>query len=107
MRNKMDLKSKWGALNALSTLNVCMLKDETFSATFPSVSGTVEIGNGGTLTSVNGRGDAPEKAIDDLWKRLTELSPKEYIVLNAMSRDGRRHVRWNGYMWAELPKVSP
>jgi hypothetical protein len=106
---KLDLmKSRWAALNALgadefSGVELRMHKSGMFTA---AIEGRVEIGNKHTLSSMLGRGKTPEEAIDDLWTQATQLKPDEFLVLNAMRNEKRRHVKWNGFMWADIA-VSP
>lgn len=89
---------KAAALNALSPIqihirNVC----DWF------VNQSVEIGGDGMLTGNYGNGDSPEDAVEDHWRKLVEDLPEDrYLVIRA-SREDRRHVRWNGYMWQDLP----
>lgn len=64
----------------------------------------VEIGGDGMLTGPSVSGQTPEKAVEAYWNRLTELKPNFYIVTNAMSTTERRQVRWNGFMWEDVPK---
>lgn len=54
------------------------------------------------LTSVCGWGDSPDAAIEYLWKDATDIPANRYLVINAMSSEKRRAVRWNGYMWADV-----
>jgi hypothetical protein len=62
----------------------------------------VEIGDGHVLIGGCGNGDTPEAAVLNHWDHLTQLKAGQYLVKNAMSSD-RRHYRWNGYRWADLP----
>lgn len=58
----------------------------------------VEIKDGGILGGVCGNGSIPQEAVEDHWKRMTELKPGQYIVLDAY-KDTRHVVKWNGFMW--------
>lgn len=92
----MTYEQKMEAMNALNgSVMISMRKPGDW---FCSITG-VEIGNGKLLSSEYGNGTSPESAIENLWTILTELEDNEYLVLNAMVRDLRRHVRWNGFMW--------
>jgi hypothetical protein len=101
----MDWEQKFAALKSLSPLSsdcaVFMRKPGSWYVTL----GSIEIGGDGVLTMVSGDGDTPRAAIEDAWERVTSLGPNRYLVLNAGS-DARRHVRWNGFMWAEVPKAA-
>lgn len=56
------------------------------------------------LSGVGGNGETPEKAVEAMWSALMEVfQAGGYIALKPMSRSERRHVRWNGYMWEDLP----
>lgn len=58
------------------------------------------------LSSPYGNGRTPQAAVEDHWRQLVdELPQDQYIVLNAM-QSNRRHVRWNGHMWADLEVVA-
>lgn len=62
----------------------------------------VEIGGDGMLASPASSGKTPFEAIEKCWAEHATLPAGRYIVLNAMQTT-RRHVRWNGFMWQELP----
>lgn len=62
----------------------------------------VEIGGDEMLTSPASSGKTPFEAIEECWRQHTLLPAGRYVVLNAMQTT-RRHVRWNGFMWQELP----
>lgn len=56
----------------------------------------------GILSSEYGNGRSPQEAVENDWRKcVDELPAHQYIVLNAGVK-GRRHVRWNGYMWADV-----
>jgi hypothetical protein len=54
------------------------------------------------LEGICGRGETPDEALADHWDHLIDLPIGAFLVINAYD-DRRRHVRWNGYMWADLP----
>jgi len=63
----------------------------------------IEIGGDGILTGAFGKGTTPEEAVLDLWRLIvTELKPGAVLVIRAYSPN-RREVRWNGFMWEDLP----
>ncbi len=65
---------------------------------------SVEIKQRSTLTGGAGNGPTPQEAIEDEWANLTErLGSDQYLVLRAPC-DDRRAVRWNGFMWADVPE---
>lgn len=68
------------------------------------VSHHIEVGGDGCLSGIYGNGASPELAVLDDWAKLvTSLRPDRFLVIDAM-RDTRRQVRWNGYMWEDVPK---
>lgn len=100
-------KEKWAALNALtSEFAGCEMRMHTDMMFSVAIAGRAEIGNKHMLTSLCGRGNTPEAAIDDLWRQATNLKDDEFIVINASDRSKRRQVRWNGFMWADVPALS-
>jgi hypothetical protein len=94
-----DYQEKFMALKAISSsATLGMRRPGDWYVFMPHV----EIGNGSTLTSPGGGAETPEAAIEEAWATYTWLlKPTEYLVLNAGYEDRRRHVRWNGFMWAD------
>jgi hypothetical protein len=92
------VKQRFMALNALAP---CAIKIDANCDWYISHV-AVEIQDGAVLRSVVGRGDTPEKAIEDHWKQATELAPHQYLVIDAFGVRKRRAFRWNGFMWAEV-----
>ena len=88
------------ALEALSEISLCLDSESQWY-----VSQDVENAHGGVLTSVTGRGDSPEDAIEDHWKQVTRPD-KGRIVLDAY-KSTRRYAEWNGYMWRVEPAKEP
>ena len=60
----------------------------------------VETGDGTMLSAGGPHAATPSGAIEAHWEEITNLPPNKYLVLHATRRN-RRHVRWNGYMWAD------
>lgn len=56
----------------------------------------------GVLIGAYGNGATPEEAVEDHWRQLALCESPAMIVVNAYSGN-RRHVRWNGYMWQDVP----
>jgi hypothetical protein len=53
--------------------------------------GSVEVSNGrGMLRGVSGNGTTPEAAVADHWRQLTELAPREVVVVNALGTHRRQ-----------------
>lgn len=60
-----------------------------------------EIKDGSMLKGVGGSGSTPEAAIEDCWKEITD--ERVLLIIDAFG-DRRRAVRWNGYMWQDVPE---
>lgn len=54
------------------------------------------------LAGVTGFGKTPEQAVENMWLRVEQQPADSYFVLGAF-RENRRHVKWNGFMWVEVP----
>jgi len=59
----------------------------------------VEVKDGNILCSKYGRGATPQEAVEDHWKKLTELEFNQYIVIHAYDREKRQAYVWSGFMW--------
>jgi len=69
------------------------------------VANRIDIGGDGFLVSASGNGASPQYAVEALWSELTEnLPPGRYLVVRRFGVELR--VRWNGYMWLDVPKAS-
>lgn len=100
----MDWQQKAEALNALAQINIRMRKAGDW---YVQQSIEVKKQGSGMLSGQYGNGETPEAAIENHWGKLCEHLPVDsYIVIDAMCNT-RRHVRWNGYMWLELPIEKP
>lgn len=98
----MTTREKALALNALSRLSLELDCNNQWFVNHQRVD-IKEIDHPGVICSVTGRGDTPEDAIEDHWHKMTASGQNLYIVVNAL-HNSRRHVRWNGFMWEDLPK---
>jgi len=95
----MNWEQKFAAILAISySASLRMRQPGNWYVSVPGC----EIGGGATLRSVGSTGADPSKAIECTWEEITKLPPDKHLVIDAM-RDTRRHVRWNGYMWEDLP----
>jgi hypothetical protein len=104
-KNEMPLHHKALAMEALSKIAVRMDIDGGWF-----VNQSVEMKerpDSSVLTSITGRGETPDEALFNHWQQLTELPAGAFLVIHAMHDGHRRHVRWNGYMWADLPLPTP
>ena len=86
-------EQKMAALNALSPCSLIMRKPGDWY-----VQQDTDIKDKSILRGEYGNGETPEEAVNDHWGRLTTITPPLYIVARA-SRDDRKAVRWNGFMW--------
>jgi len=85
--------------DAMATLGETCIKKSTTGLWYVSQRG-VERKEGGILS---GGGDwklTIEDAINARWTWLTDT--KYYIVINAMDKDRRRALQWNGFMWKDV-----
>jgi flavodoxin len=98
----MDWQDKAKAIDILSALSIRIHDRNDWSADI----GDVTIKGDGVLTSTMGRGNTPQKAIEDLWRQLTDLKANQCIV--AVYRDVgeliRKHYRWETCIWKEIPR---
>lgn len=89
-------------LAALQSLGDCCLRMRHPGDWYVSAT-SVEVSSGRMLEGRYGNGATPEAAVLDHWEKYTALvGPGEVVVINAMSTE-RRHVRWTGYMWTDVP----
>lgn len=95
----MTWEQKLQAMNALEPVGLHMRKPGDWYTR----QGRVDLGGDGMLSTIGAGGATPEEAVESLWERMTTLTPGMYIVVGAGS-DDRKHVRWNGFMWEELPR---
>lgn len=95
----MTWEQKLAAMNALGTVALHMRKPGDWYTT----QSRVDVGDGYTLTSIMGSGATPEAAVEDRWRATTEIQAAQFIAINAGHAD-RKHVRWNGFMWEDVPR---
>jgi hypothetical protein len=96
-------EEKWLALKALSPdISLRMREIGDWYVSHPGVE-MKPSKDSVILHGVAGGGPTPEAAVDDHWRLVALEPPPAFIVLNAMHREQRRHMRWNGYMWVDLP----
>jgi len=103
MSDRLTWQEKAAALDALSEIRLLIRKPGDWY-----VHQNVSVGDGSaTLVGAYGNGETPEAALNDHWRALvTDLvgcGPTEkYLVVSG--EKGNRRVRWNGFMWIELPQ---
>lgn len=101
----MDWQQKAEALSGLTDLAICFReKRDRIGGHEPwYVLQKIDIKDGSCLHGAYGNGATPQEAIEDHWKRLVdELPPDKYLI--ARWADKRRAVRWNGFMWQDVPE---
>lgn len=62
----------------------------------------IDIGGDGLLTGGTEHRDTPQEAVAAYMHRLTDVPHGKYLVVDG-SRETRRHYRWNGAAFAEVP----
>lgn len=99
----MTWEQKLHALNGLAGLATIVMREPGNWL----VSHQLDIKEGSLLRGGAGNGPTLEAAVLDQWERLTtKLKPEEFIVVGGYGRPqglAPRRVRWNGYMWADMP----
>lgn len=97
----LNYQQKMQAILALGEASVVMRKPDDW---YVAQSG-VDVKAGSVLEGRYGNGVHPEAAIHDHWDQLTQLKDGEYVVVFTTDDHGtkRRHVRWNGFMWEDVP----
>lgn len=66
------------------------------------VSARIEMGDGAILTGGTEHRDTPTEAINAYMDWLTSVPIGKYLVIHAYHPE-RRHYRWNGAAFAEIP----
>lgn len=94
----MDWERKAAALNALSEIEIKIRKPGDWY-----VLQRIDIKQKHTMCSVAGNGHDPEEAILDHWKQAVDDLPEDQYLV-ARKGDIRRAVRWNGFMWEDVPE---
>lgn len=99
---EMTWEQKFEAMNALDESELRMRKPGDW---FCVIRGAEMQKPGGCgLEGRCGNGNSPQAAVENAWFAYTKPIDNAYIVLDAMSPEKRRHVRWNGYRWADIPR---
>ncbi len=96
----MDWQQKAAALDALAEIEIKIRKPGDWY-----VSQRVEIKNDCFLEGAYGNGDTPMAAIEDHWNRLvTDIECRPLYLVARAGHPNRRAVRWNGFMWQDVPE---
>ncbi len=61
------------------------------------------IGGDGLLTGSYGNGRSPQAAVEDDWRQLVDMLPSDRFIV-VTNGGARRHFRWSGFMWTEVPR---
>jgi len=108
----MDYQHKAAALRALGDLTIRLRTPENCiggdggPSWYASIEGA-EIKDGGVLHGDYGNGVTPGDAILDAWRAYVEnVEPPRCVALHAADPARRRTLRWNGFMWADVPELS-
>lgn len=95
----MDWEQKFDALSALG--NTWLAKD--VHGNWYVHQSYVEVSDGAFLHSETGRGLTPQEAVEQHWDNHVTNLPLCNTIRIGLS-DNRRDVRWNGYMWVDVPE---
>ena len=64
----------------------------------------IEKGGGGVLSGIVEHESTPEGAVDSYFHHLTTVDLDHYLVVKSYDNKARRHYRWNGAAFAEIPR---
>lgn len=95
----MNWEEKAVALSALSEISLKMRKPGDWY-----VSHRVEVLEGCVLAGRYGSGSTPEEAIENHWDKLTTQVVGDQCVVVDAGNKRRKHFRWNGFMWWDVPE---
>jgi hypothetical protein len=68
------------------------------------VSANIEVGGDGVLSGITEHESSPELAVGAYFKRLTTVDLDHYLVTSGYAERDRRHWRWNGAAFQEVPR---
>jgi len=63
-----------------------------------------EIGGDGFLHCPSCTGLTPEAAVNEAWRTVLALPNDKFLVVTGRTCGDRRHYRWSGFVWVEVPK---
>ncbi len=96
----MTWEEKFRALRALDPTVCLMMRDDGI---WFVPAGRRAIGQPGAFTCVQESGLTPEEAVNEIWDRyMSEALGESALLLDPFS-DTPRKVRWNGFMWQDVP----
>jgi hypothetical protein len=99
-RARMTLEEKLARLREIAHTEVLMRDNGTWYV--QAYGRETQRRGSGILAGTYGDGRTPEEAVENDWEQIANLPPDRYVVLDAMSPK-RRHVRWGGAGWIDLP----
>lgn len=95
----MNWEQKLFACKALDDrISLCMRKPGDWY-----VSWSVEVGGDSVLSGEYGNGRTPEEAVINHWATVVDALPLHKCLVIGAYTDNRRQVRWNGFMWIDIP----
>lgn len=98
----MTWEEKIQALQAIAECTLRMRKPGNWYVSF-----NAGIGGDGFIRGDYGNGKNPEEAVIAHWDIFTTNLPSDrYIIVNGNYK-GEKRVRWNGFMWEDIPFVPP
>ena len=93
MGNEMTWEQKFQALQSIADICLHMRKPGDWY-----VSMKAEIHEAFFLVSSYGKGTTPQEAIEDHWRKFSNLPYDNYVVVKAGTPE-RKALRWNNFMW--------
>jgi hypothetical protein len=101
MSKRLNWQEKFAAVQVLGEASLRMRKPGDWYVS--QMVEVLETEDSSVLVGRYGNGSTPKEAVEDHFNTLTAEQPLHCVVVDAMStRDVRRHVRWNGFMWVTL-----
>lgn len=95
--SRMTWEQKLSAMQAVGEPKVHMMAPGAWLCRLPT-----DIKDRAILSSELGTGKTPEEAVDAAWAIIEALPDSKALVVERFGMP-RRYVRWNGFMWADVP----
>lgn len=92
----MNWEQKLQACQSLCPASLCMREPGDWY-----VDQRIEVKDGCILKVSYGNGQTPQEAVENHWRELTDISPDQYLVINAGGKNMAAY-RWHGFMWKQV-----
>jgi hypothetical protein len=103
----MTLEEQWEALECIAPVELKLRQRHvTHVPRWYASQSYVNRGGDGFLGSITGNGDTPQQAISALWEQARDLGKSSLFIVHDPPGGPRRHFRWAGFMWKELPREA-